>query len=236
MARRGKGNSDDTRSNVKIKAATLILDYRLYPRHEIDATNVKALVRALDAGETLPAIIIDRDSRRVVDGFHRVTAVLRHAGEDANIDAIEHDYANESELLLDAIRSNSAHGVRLSRYDQARCIALAEDAGISHDELAAALHLSADALSVLHRTKTAYDNTGTPIEIKHTAAHLAGRKLSKRQQGALEKAGGMKVRYYADQVTNALAGDLVDWNDQATVTALEKLYAALGKHLEQPAA
>lgn len=57
-----------------LNTAELILDYGLYPRHSIDSQHVSYMVESIRAGVALPPVVIDKKSKRVVDGFHRVTA------------------------------------------------------------------------------------------------------------------------------------------------------------------
>ena len=102
----------------KMKAAQLVLDFGLYPRNNVDEHNVKNLVDALAAGTELPPVIIDRKSKRVVDGFHRVRAHLRLFGDNAEIDVITKNYKNDAELFLDAMRYNASHGAKLDTCDR----------------------------------------------------------------------------------------------------------------------
>src|SRR5208283_55156 len=59
----------------KIALSELILDPEIYPRAEVSSMNVSSIKNALRAGITLPPIIIDKKSRRIIDGAHRVTAM-----------------------------------------------------------------------------------------------------------------------------------------------------------------
>ena len=104
----------------------LVLDRDLSPRARLGSNHVRQLAESLRAGAELPPIVVERQTSRVVDGFHRVEAHRRVYGPEALIDAVEKDYADEAELFEDAMRLNSAHGSRLAPYDQLRCVAIAE--------------------------------------------------------------------------------------------------------------
>lgn len=207
----------------QIKAAELILDWTFYPRHQLAAQNVSSIAQALEAGTTIPPVTADKTSLRVVDGFHRVTATLRHAGPDATIKTHLVDYPDEQAMFIDAVRLNATHGQRLTPYDQARCLELAVDLGIPEQDISLALARNPDQIAELRARKTAYDPQGKPIPIKRTLRHLAGTRLTKNQIRANKHAGGMPVRFYADQVANAIRADIVDWSDEETVLALTGL-------------
>ena len=91
----------------KLKAAEIVLDFGLYLRKNFDAANVASIVSAMGAGVEMPAVVIDRASKRCVDGFHRVQAAIQLHGDDAEIQVIEKDYPSEKEMFLDAMRYNA---------------------------------------------------------------------------------------------------------------------------------
>lgn len=78
-----------------------------------DSAHVRMLAEA--AADRLPPILVQRGSSRVIDGMHRVAAAkLRR---DAGIGARLVDCTDAQALVL-AMRSNSAHGLPLSRADR----------------------------------------------------------------------------------------------------------------------
>lgn len=58
---------------------------------------MRQLAESLQAGATLPPIVVERETSRVVDGFHRVEAHRRVYGREAMIEVIEKEYASEGE-------------------------------------------------------------------------------------------------------------------------------------------
>src|SRR3990172_4685005 len=137
-----------------VKAASLVLDFNLYPRNSIPAQNVRDIVHAMQAGVTLPPIVAEAKTRRVVDGFNRTTAALK-VDTDATIDVEWRTYDNDGALLLDAIALNAAHGQKLSSYDVAHAITLAETLSINPDLVANALHMTKEHIESIRATKTA---------------------------------------------------------------------------------
>jgi len=213
----------------KVRAAELILDYNLYPRHQVNPMHVADLRRAIEAGCELPPIIADRQSRRVVDGFHRVKAVLR-ISPDAAIAVEWRDYKSEADLLLDAIALNAAHGEKLTPYDKARCISLAEQYGIEKVQLAQALRIRVVELENLTVRKFAYDGV-RQIPIKGTLRPFAGKRLSEEQVEGNRRAGGPPALFFINQVRNLIVCNLIDRNDQTVVSALMELHKLIEEFL-----
>lgn len=206
-----------------VDVSSLVLDFDLYPRHSLDAANVASLVRAIEAGATLPAVVVDETSRRVVDGFHRIRATQRVHGPTGTIAVRWQRFATDADLFVAAVELNAVHGVRLTRYDEARCLLIADRLHVDPDTIAGALHVTVDAAAKLRAAKTAIAANGKSIPIRRTSRHLAGRRLTAQQEQAERRTGGGSLRFYVDQVRNAVAGDLVDWDDEPTVAALAAL-------------
>lgn len=211
----------------QMKACELVLDYDLYPRNSIDAHNVSNLKEALLAGAEIPAVIIDKKSKRVVDGFHRVKAHLQAYGEDASLDVIEKTYRSDSELFLDAMRYNSSHGAKLDSHDRTRCVLIAERLTISKDDIAGALHMTVDRLATLRVDRTATFGKLT-IPLKRTLRHMHGSKLTSRQVEGNKKLSGMNQQFYVNQVIELIEADLLDESDSKLFERLIVLYSLLG--------
>ena len=56
-----------TTSIDMVPLSQLVKDYTVYPRKDVFWQNVESLVEALRAGATLPPIIVDRATHRIVD-------------------------------------------------------------------------------------------------------------------------------------------------------------------------
>ena len=212
---------------VTVKAATLVRDLTVYPRHTVDDTHIRELVRALEAGHTLPPVIAELGTRRQVDGIHRTAAVLRHFGADAEIEVQWRTYASDADLLEEAIRLNAGHGRRLAPYDKARCIALAEDIGLTPDRTAAAMGMTVERMDDLRLRKTAIGPGAGLIPIKATSVPYAGRPMSAAQVTGNHRAGGMGQTFYVNQVINLIESDLLDTSNARLMERLAHLMALL---------
>lgn len=100
-------------SEVSVPVGSLVPGFHL--RHEgTDAAHVRLLADA--AGSVrLPSILVQKSGSRIIDGMHRVE-VAKLRGE-WNISAYVVDCTDEEALVL-AVKSNTLHGLPLSRSDR----------------------------------------------------------------------------------------------------------------------
>lgn len=214
----------------KLKAAEVVLDFDLYPRNNVDPHNVRTLCDALASGAELPPIVICKKSKRVADGFHRVKAVLKFFGDDAEIEVVERTYKSDADLFLEAMRYNASHGCKLDPCDRTHCLIIAERLSIPLDSVAGALSVPADKLGSLMQDRTATSG-GLTIPLKRTLRHKAGQKLNKRQREANDRLSGMNQVFYVNQVIELIEADLLDIGDDSLMQRLSHLQSLLSKQL-----
>ena len=207
-----------------MKLAELVLDYDVYPRPSLDSTHVSAMLEALESDAEFPALIACEKTKRVVDGFHRIRAFER-AGIDEHTVELRR-YASDAELVADAIRLNVTHGRRLTPYDRARCLLLAEKFGIDDKTVANAMNMTLERLGEIRSTRFATTKDG-PIALKRTIRHMAGRKLNKRQVEANRRLSGMNAVFYVNQIIELLEADLLNMDDERLAERLTKLHGLL---------
>lgn len=146
----------------KIKCSDIVQDMSFYPRCAIDWSHVDSLSEALEAGAELPAIVICAQTNKVVDGIHRLNATMRVRGADAEIEAIEKDYASQREMFLDAIRYNAKHGQPLSPSDRQHCALSCKKFGADDMDVAGAIGITTMALGKL-RSLNSKRNEPDPV-------------------------------------------------------------------------
>ena len=206
----------------KVKASSLVLDFELYPRNNIDSHNVSQLVDALTAGVELPPVIADKTSHRVVDGFHRVKAHLRTFGPRTTMTVIEKPYRNEREMFLDSMRYNAKHGAQLDPCDRTRCLIIADRLKIPMTSVAGALLTTTDRLGQLMATRTAiHGNLAVPI--KRTIEKFAGHKLTNRQQETNLRSSGMNQVFYINQLIDLIEANMLDTDNAPLMNRLKVL-------------
>jgi len=209
-----------------MRLSEMVLDFDLYPRADVDASHVGYLCEAIQSGATLPPIVIDAASRRVIDGFHRYRAYMRLYGGDYDAEVVEERFESEAELFLAAVRANSAHGRRLSRYDQAHVIVRAENLEIDSECLAGALHVPVETVEKLRVEKTARSGR-LHVPVKSTIAHKAGRQLTRVQVEANRRLGGMRQLFYVNQLILLIESDLLDVDNRQLMNRLGQLKGLL---------
>ena len=221
---------------IQIKAGEVVLDYNLYPRHQIDKHHVGKIREAMRAGIAMPPLKLDRKSKRATDGFHRDLAYLKEYGPDHLVDAIDHPYKNEKDMFLDAMRLNAQHGRNLTAFDKAHSILLAQGFGLNEKVIAGALSITVDRVQSYLVHKTALKGNGTAkrgqvdtIAIKRTIHHMAGERLTKDQQAANDKLSGMNQLFYVNQLLLLFDNDLLDRENAELLTALRRLGGLIEK-------
>lgn len=202
----------------------IILDFSLYPRLDVDDVHVARLAEALQAGRELPPILLDAKSMRCVDGFHRVKAHRR--AQRKTIRAVLATHETEGELLLAAIRANSAHGRPLAPAEQVRCAILADGLLIERAQVANALAVRVEVLDWKLERQTATGALGR-VPLKPALRHLRGQELTPEQERTNAHAGGHQARYYARMLLELTQADALDRSDAVLMERLRALMEAL---------
>lgn len=200
------------------------MDREFSPRTNLGSNHTRQLAEALQAGATMPPIVVERETSRVVDGFHRVEAHRRVYGREALIEVVEKDYPDEAEMFLDAMRLNSAHGHRLAPYDQLRCVAIAQRLHIDERRVAEALSVRPSYVGELSARRLGTElSTRSPIPLKRTIEHMTGRPLTQMQMEANKKLGGQSQAFYLTQINLLVENDLLNLEDPRVIAELVRL-------------
>ena len=160
---------------TKLKAIDLVMDWNLWPRQaaqRLDSTNVARMKEALRNGFSLPPVIVDKKSLRIIDGFHRTRAVLDLFGDDADIEAIVKEYKDEKEMFLEAGSTNHHHGLPMSPKDRAHFVSKARKMKIPWPAIAKALSTDSDKLKKFLDDRTRKTSDGERVPIPAGARHI----------------------------------------------------------------
>lgn len=212
----------DKAKRMTLKVTELVLDFSLYPRAEVDSHHVTSIAQAMANGVTMPSVVICGKTKRVVDGFHRIRAMLRLYGEDHATRVIAKRYKSEAELFLDAMRYNADHGRALTTYDKAHCALRASELQIDDDTVADCLHVDPAWVGGLRVDRTAVSGK-LHVPLKRTIKHMAGKKLTRKQQETNKKLGGMQQLFYVNQLIMLLEDDLLDKSNDGLLARLVRL-------------
>ncbi len=209
---------------LKMPAAKLVLDFTNYPRHAVDDVNVSDLVRVLASGGVLPPIIADRLSLRVVDGFHRHGAHLKHFGDGAILDVILRDYKDEAEFFRAATEANVSHGRKLDKHDRTRIVLRLRELGVDDRTIAQTLHVPED-----HVTTLALNVVLTPVvpaqlvPSKRGFEHMRGAIFTETQLHALKTVRSGEAGRIALELIRLLNADCVNRGSEQIVSRLREL-------------
>ena len=218
----------------KYKLSALVLDFDLYPRGKVDSQHVAQIAASIEAGTELPPLVIEKKTKRMVDGFHRHRSYIRVYDLDHEVLCIEKTYKDDGALFLDAMRYNAAHGRALTQHDKAHCLILAANFKLSDNLVAEALHLTTERIGTLRSTRIGRIGA-RPIALKQTIKHMAGRKLSEAQETVNKKLSGMNQLFYVNQVAMLIENNLVDADDDKLLNGFERLRVLLEGYLRKAA-
>lgn len=227
----------------EIALAEIVEDFDLYPRASVDSTHVSHIALAIEAGVELPLPILEAESKRIVDGFHRVRAYKRLLGKEGKITVELRHYDNDGELFLEALRLNAGHGHNLTAYDRKHSVLLALKLNLKKKDIAAALNMPLEKVqfdgeltcaNLDGRLKApqfclkAMARTGEHlVPLKYPVRHLAGQTLNARQTEVVGRMGGNGVPFLAHQLTWLLNESMIDESNESVLNALVELEKAL---------
>lgn len=215
------------------KVSELVLDFAVYPRVSVDTQHIGYMKESLEAGVTMPPVVICAKSLRVVDGFHRVRSYMGLYGAEHMVEVIEKKYRNDAELLADAMRFNAFHGRTLNRFDRVHCVLLAEKYKLTLDQTAAALGMTVETLGELRTVRVAEVMSPAkklePVPLKRTIQHMAGKTLTPEQMEANRHLSGMNQLFYVNQVISLIENDLLDLKHKELLDRLKHLAELIRK-------
>ena len=221
-----------------ISIAELIEDLSIYPRNELDEANVARLAQALEAGNSLPPIVADKKSKRIVDGWHRVRAYRRVFGPEHVIEAELRAYPDEASLVLDSVEMNARHGRQLNGTDRVRSAVMLEKYGFSSKQIAFALHVTEAQVQRLTvrvaktRAATAEAIPGTKtIALKRFDSWMVNKTLTAEQVETHAMLPGTAPTLHVRQLLEALRSQMVDLTDDKLVALLCELRDVLNDTL-----
>jgi hypothetical protein len=121
--RRGRPVTLSTSGTEQIAITTIRRDGGTQPRAGLDDAHVERIVEALSEGHDVPAVTLyfDGSDYWLADGFHRVEATIRHAGEGSDISA-EIRQGSRRDAVLHSVGANRGHGLPRTREDTRRGI------------------------------------------------------------------------------------------------------------------
>jgi hypothetical protein len=217
---------------VNVPAASLIEDLSFYPRNQVDDTHVNELVKALASGSTLPPIIVEESSKRIVDGVHRHRALMKFNGDDTEVAVEYRTYSDDAALYIDAVKLNAQHGRRLDRHDQTRIVLRLQELKVDARTIASALHVPEQEVRTL-AVRIVYDTGGTAVPQKRGLEHLRGQTLSDEQIAAMKSVRSAEAGRLCIELIKLLDNELIDYDDTNVRDRLQQLAHAVAGALKR---
>lgn len=196
-----------------VPVTSLEFDPDLYPRIDVSDFHVAELMRVMEGGHTLPPVIADRKTRKLVDGAHRWHAAIRK--ELPEIAVEWRDYPNETELFEDACLLNSAHGLNFTARDKLKVIEISQRFGLKELEISKILRTSPSYVkAIMPRYATVQNGASAKklerVPLKASTRHLSGQTITPAQADAIRgNAPGTSYLLLARQLISALENDLL---------------------------
>ncbi len=219
----------------EVSIALLVWDATLYPRQQISETHVNDIADALRAGASLPHIVIDAKSKRIVDGTHRWRAWRKIFGDESKMKCELREYASDAEMYLAAIDMNSAHGLDLSSFERVRCLLRMGELGIERETGLRALRMTAERAERMMSGRTAIRSLPgggqETVPIKASMGSFCGQVLNKKQLAVNRMAGGMRPSYYIDLVIGLVEAGICKRGPEGLLRRLAKLRDVLADEL-----
>lgn len=235
---------------VRVALAELIEDSGIYIRHSVDSSNVARLERSARAGMPIPPIVIEKKSKRIVDGWHRSRMWRRVLGDDGVIEVEAREYDSEQDLFLDVTKLNSSHGRQLDRIDQQRAALMARALGATDGQIALALHVEVAEVKKLQVKFVVVppssgslpgsipgDTPGTYVQpLKLAVRHFQGQQFTDEQALAHKSLLGVPFLNQVNSLLGAVREGLIPADNEPLREALTALRDALDAYLAVPAA
>lgn len=224
---------------ISLKLTEIVEDQTIYPRAQVDQMHVGHLVEVFRAKVDVPNIIVDRRSKRLIDGMHRKRALEVVLGSDSRVTVTSRRYSSDAEMFRDAMFLNSGHGQNLSAYDRKIAIQRAVTLQMTPREIASALRMTVEQVGEIHRVIISPhdikptnpfgihhdDITGkaNPVPLKMPIRHMAGHQLSSEQVSAIPSLGGNQQVFYINQLITLIKTGMIDLNSKGVVSGLDCL-------------
>lgn len=170
---------------MKLALTELIQDFSVYPRLGCSLEHIQTLVAALEAGATLPPIIICSKTKKIVDGFHRARAYVEVHGYGIGVEVEPRDYVDDKALFLDAVKLNASHGQILSSGDRRLSIERALALKIDPVLIAGALNMKVDRVTKFSSVTTKPITPPSRVTVSEPLPNAMGVGQIIRAQSAL---------------------------------------------------
>ena len=136
-------------NNMNIKDIVVKKEY--FPRINLNEETIARYQEIYELGESLPPIIVQKEKKILIDGFHRLEAQKRLGYEDVDVHLMD---IPEDAIYLKSIELNRQHGLPFSREDrntQIRKLRFETTPPLTYEEIGKAVVLSTSRVGEICR-------------------------------------------------------------------------------------
>jgi hypothetical protein len=191
---------------AQVKLTDLVLDFDLYPRNGLSSPNINSIVDALEMGDPIPPIVADKESKRVVDGFHRYKAHQKLKRE--KIEVTWRNYKGDAEMFADAVRLNRQHGQPFDTYDLKRSVQRLLEFGLKPKDVSDIVRVPRNRIDVFVG-EFAKGPGQRPVVVKGGLSSLRGRTINQAQVNVNEKYSGYQPAFHVNQLVALLKANII---------------------------
>ena len=185
--------------------------------------------QAMRNGDQFPPLVIEKGTNRIVSGNHRYTAYSEEYG-DRSVPCVEKAFRDEAELIEEAVRDNSKHGLPLDGVGRKRAALTLSQLGRDAEAIGRLLGCSVKRVEEL-AGMTVYVRCGgkkEPHSTKRGLEHISGQTVSKSQYDEHKlRDRGVPAWQNARQLVRWIRNGWVDMTDPKNVEAIAELKEVL---------
>jgi ParB-like chromosome segregation protein Spo0J len=207
---------------VTVPIEQIVEDFNVYPRTMVSGPHTATIRDAMQAGEKMPPVILDKKSMRIVDGFHRYRAhkQLKHEKVECEL----RPYKTEADLFADAVRLNATHGRPLVPFERKRAVEMLRRYNVDDARIVQIIKAPIErVIEITSRFATTEAGEERALKAPHERM-LAGGHVTAAQETADGKRDGMNPTYHARQLVIAIKSGLYQ-NTPGFHAAMDELCA-----------
>lgn len=126
---------------MKVKASSLVIAEWATTLRKVNMFIVSRYRIAMRAGAQFPPLIVDKDTKEVVSGNHRLSAHLAEFGGGVPIEVEYRKFKNHAERLKVFAEENCKHGLPMSGPTKAMLVSAMIENGLTVQEIAATFNM-----------------------------------------------------------------------------------------------
>jgi len=242
-----------------IRMGDIIVDPTYQVRKKTSGHKVREYAEAMRNGDTFPAITIEADTYKIVDGFTRYEAYQRVYDPDRKVPAIVKSFDKPGDRIAYAAKRNMQNGYTLDQWERENVVVSLKAYGFKPEDIAPVVNWAVsrvdDYVGVIvstgKRKKTVKrDNPDqeyvtntvkfdTPMgqeqaALKGGLSHLRGQTVPRSvAENIRDHYTGHSARFIARQLLYRITDETVNVNDPNEIAELANLHEALGEFLKK---